>query len=67
VLITPNPTGTPPVAQIRYTDRNTITSRKHRGAGTRFNSFNQVRELTHNYGKMDILWLDGGWVRPLGL
>ena len=26
---------------------------------------NQVRELTHNYGKIDILWLDGGWVRPL--
>lgn len=25
---------------------------------------NQVRELTHNYGKIDILWLDGGWVRP---
>ena len=25
---------------------------------------NQVRELTHNYGPIDILWLDGGWVRP---
>ena len=25
---------------------------------------NQIRELTHNYGKVDILWLDGGWVRP---
>ena len=25
---------------------------------------NQVRELTHNYGQIDILWLDGGWVRP---
>ena len=24
----------------------------------------QVRELTHNYGEIDILWLDGGWVRP---
>ena len=24
----------------------------------------QVRELTHNYGPVDILWLDGGWVRP---
>ncbi len=24
----------------------------------------QIRELTHNYGKIDILWLDGGWVRP---
>ena len=25
---------------------------------------NQVFELTHNYGDIDILWLDGGWVRP---
>ena len=24
----------------------------------------QIRELTHNYGPIDILWLDGGWVRP---
>ncbi len=27
-------------------------------------TYNQVRELTHNYGGIDILWLDGGWVRP---
>lgn len=26
---------------------------------------NQINELTSNYGKIDILWLDGGWVRPL--
>lgn len=26
---------------------------------------NQIDELMTNYGKMDILWLDGGWVRPL--
>lgn len=25
---------------------------------------NQLNELTTNYGKIDILWLDGGWVRP---
>lgn len=25
---------------------------------------NQVNELMSDYGKMDILWLDGGWVRP---
>lgn len=25
---------------------------------------NQVNELASNYGKLDILWLDGGWVRP---
>ncbi|MFZ4929478.1 alpha-L-fucosidase [Chryseobacterium sp. Mn2064] len=27
-------------------------------------TFNQLNELTSNYGKVDILWLDGGWVRP---
>jgi alpha-L-fucosidase len=26
---------------------------------------NQIRELMNNYGSIDILWLDGGWVRPL--
>ncbi|MEG1176803.1 MAG: alpha-L-fucosidase [Ruthenibacterium sp.] len=24
----------------------------------------QLRELTRNYGPVDALWLDGGWVRP---
>jgi alpha-L-fucosidase len=28
-------------------------------------TYNQVQELMTGYGKMDILWLDGGWVRPL--
>ncbi len=28
-------------------------------------SYNQIQELMTGYGKMDILWLDGGWVRPL--
>ena len=28
-------------------------------------TFNQISELLHNYGSVDILWLDGGWVRPL--
>jgi len=28
-------------------------------------TFNQIRELMTNYGKIDILWMDGGWVRPL--
>jgi len=27
-------------------------------------TFNQIQELTSEYGSMDILWLDGGWVRP---
>lgn len=28
-------------------------------------TFNQIKELMHHYGSVDILWLDGGWVRPL--
>ncbi len=27
-------------------------------------TYNQLKELVSGYGKMDILWLDGGWVRP---
>ncbi|MCJ7932540.1 MAG: alpha-L-fucosidase [Chryseobacterium sp.] len=27
-------------------------------------TFNQLDEITSHYGKIDILWLDGGWVRP---
>lgn len=27
-------------------------------------TFNQIEELMTGYGKVDILWLDGGWVRP---
>jgi alpha-L-fucosidase len=27
-------------------------------------TYNQISELMHNYGPVDILWLDGGWVRP---
>ena len=27
-------------------------------------TYKQIYELTHNYGDIDILWLDGGWVRP---
>ncbi len=26
---------------------------------------NQLKELTSNYGKIDILWLDGCWIRPI--
>jgi alpha-L-fucosidase len=28
-------------------------------------TYNQIQELMTGYGKMDLLWLDGGWVRPL--
>lgn len=27
-------------------------------------TYNQIKELMSEYGKMDILWLDGGWIRP---
>ena len=27
-------------------------------------TYNQLSEIVHNYGSVDILWLDGGWVRP---
>ena len=28
-------------------------------------TYNQIEELMTGYGRVDILWLDGGWVRPL--
>lgn len=28
-------------------------------------AYNQIDELMTDYGSIDILWLDGGWVRPL--
>jgi len=41
--------------------------RKHSWRWNKFKEFayNQIGELMTNYGKIDILWLDGGWVRPL--
>ena len=27
-------------------------------------TYNQIQELMTNYGDVDLLWLDGGWVRP---
>ncbi|UBM59632.1 alpha-L-fucosidase [Marinilongibacter aquaticus] len=40
--------------------------RKHPERWNKFVDFthNQLNELTTNYGDIDILWLDGGWVRP---
>ena len=45
---------------------NNYDSRKYPRRWQRFEdfTFNQIEELMTNYGKMDILWLDGGWVRP---
>ncbi|RPD41299.1 alpha-L-fucosidase [Chitinophaga barathri] len=30
-------------------------------------TYKQIEELMTGYGKVDILWLDGGWVRPLSM
>lgn len=40
--------------------------RKYPWRWNRFVQFThqQLHELTSQYGKVDILWLDGGWVRP---
>ena len=49
-------------------DRNTnYDIRKYPWRWNQFKSFafNQIGELMNNYGSIDILWLDGGWVRPL--
>jgi alpha-L-fucosidase len=46
---------------------NNYDIRKNPWRWNRFKAFtyNQIYELTHEYGTVDILWLDGGWVRPL--
>lgn len=40
---------------------------KHPWRWNKYKSFtyNQLEELMTKYGSVDILWLDGGWVRPL--
>ncbi len=48
-------------------DRNVnYDTAKYPGRWQRFRefTFSQIRELMTNYGRVDILWLDGGWVRP---
>ncbi len=48
-------------------DRNTnYDTAKHPDKWQRFKefTFSQINELTTGYGSIDILWLDGGWVRP---
>ena len=48
-------------------DRNVnyeISSHQQRWENFKQFTYNQIYELTHNYGDIDILWLDGGWVRP---
>lgn len=47
-------------------DRNCNYSiQKHPGQWKKFVDYthNQINELMSDYGKIDILWLDGGWVR----
>ena len=40
--------------------------RQHPARWNKFKEFSyqQLSELMHDYGALDILWLDGGWVRP---
>ncbi|MBC3787472.1 alpha-L-fucosidase [Spirosoma utsteinense] len=48
-------------------DRNVnYDPKKYPAEWTKFKDFtyNQIQELMTDYGKVDILWLDGGWVRP---
>lgn len=54
--------------QYATPDRNNnYDIRKHPEKWDRFKQFThaQIGELMRNYGGIDILWLDGGWVRPL--
>lgn len=46
---------------------NNYDIRKYPWRWDRFKNFThaQIKELMTGYGKIDILWLDGGWVRPL--
>lgn len=46
---------------------NNYDIRKYPWRWNKFKTFtyNQISELMNNYGAIDILWLDGGWVRPL--
>lgn len=45
---------------------NNYDTRKYPERWQRFKDFtyNQIEELMTDYGEVDILWLDGGWVRP---
>ncbi|GAA4467596.1 alpha-L-fucosidase [Nibrella saemangeumensis] len=48
-------------------DRNvTYSPKRYQDRWQKFKDFtyNQIEELMTGYGKVDILWLDGGWVRP---
>lgn len=46
---------------------NNYDIRKYPWKWNKFKQFthNQITELMTNYGTIDMLWLDGGWVRPL--
>ncbi|MNK24814.1 Alpha-L-fucosidase [compost metagenome] len=46
---------------------NNYDTRKHPWRWKQFEDFtyNQIQEIVTGYGGVDILWLDGGWVRPM--
>lgn len=45
---------------------NNYDTRKHPWRWQQFRdyTFKQIQEIVTGYGRVDILWLDGGWVRP---
>lgn len=46
---------------------NNYDTRKHPWRWEQFQNYtyNQIQEIVTGYGGVDILWLDGGWVRPM--
>lgn len=46
---------------------NNYDTRKHPWRWEQFQNFTykQIQEIVTGYGSVDILWLDGGWVRPM--
>ncbi len=46
---------------------NNYDTRRHPWRWEQFQNFtyNQIQEIVTGYGGVDILWLDGGWVRPM--
>lgn len=55
--------GKAPTRNVNYDPK------EHPELWERFVSFThqQIRELCTGYGRIDVLWLDGGWVRPENL
>lgn len=55
-----DPTRSTPTRDVNYD----VNKYPEKWASYRQFTANQIDELMSDYGKIDILWLDGGWVRP---